>query len=125
MVKAKAVQILIVDSSSFMRRIIRDVLSTYGYESISEANSGTAAIQRYREFKPDLVVMEMVLSDPTMNGIETIKWLIKVESKVKILIVSALGYADLINEALSAGAKDYCLKPFEPERIIKKINALL
>lgn len=118
-------KILIVDSSNFMRKIIKDVLSNHGYNIISEADNGTAAIQRYREFKPNVVIMEMVLPDPSMNGIETIKWLINVDPKAMILIVSALEYPDLINEALSVGAKDYCLKPFKPVVLIEKLHKIL
>lgn len=123
--KLKRIKILLVDDSEFMRKILHHILTIQGYEVVGESYDGSSAIQKYRELKPDLVLMDIILPDPTMNGIETIKWIIKINPKALIIIVSAIENQVLVNEALSAGAKDYCIKPFDPPALIQIINKVL
>lgn len=123
--RLKRRKILLVDDSKFMRIILRKLLTGQGFEIVGEAYDGASAIQKYRELKPDLVLMDIVLPDPTMNGIETIKWIIKIDSTSLIIIVSAVENQALINEALSAGAKNYCIKPFDFTNLIQIINEVL
>jgi len=120
--RLKRRRILLVEDSKFMRIILRRVLTIHGYEIVGEAYDGASAIQKYRELKPDLVLIDIVLPDPTMNGIETVKWIMKVDPTALIIIVSAVEYQELINEALAAGAKNYCTKPFEISNLIKIIK---
>lgn len=123
--KVKRYRILLVDDSKFMRMILRTLLTTHGYEIVGEAYDGTSAIQKYRELKPDLVLMDIVLPDPTMNGIETIKWIMKIDPEALIIIVSAIENQALINEALAVGAKNQCSKPFESTKLVQIINDTL
>ncbi|MFH1859500.1 MAG: response regulator [bacterium] len=123
--KHKNARILIVDDSLFMRKILRKILTENGYNIAGEASDGASAIQRYRELKPDLVTMDIVLPDVEMNGIETLKWLTKIDPEAKIIMVSAVGYEELINEVLSIGAKDFVIKPFKHDVLIKTIQHVL
>ncbi len=123
--RLKRHRILLVDDSKFIRIILRKLLTREGYEIVGEAYDGASAIQKYRELKPHLVLMDIILSDPTMNGIETIKWIIKIDPTALIIIVSAMEYQVLINEALSAGAKSYCIKPFEDSNLLQIIKEVL
>ncbi|MBU0700789.1 response regulator [bacterium] len=123
--KHKNARILIVDESLFMRRMLRKILTEAGYDVAGEASDGASAIQRYREIKPDLVTMDIVLPDVEMNGIETLKWLTKIDPEAKIVMVSAVGYEELINEVLSVGAKDFVVKPFKHDVLIKTIQRVL
>ncbi|MFH1097896.1 MAG: response regulator [Candidatus Desantisbacteria bacterium] len=123
--KHKNARILIVDTSLFMRRILKKILICAGYDVVGEAIDGAGALQRYRELKPDLITMDIVLPDIEMNGIETLKWLIRIDPEVRIVMISAVGYEELINEVLSVGAKDFVVKPFKPEILIKTIQQVL
>jgi two-component system chemotaxis response regulator CheY len=123
--KRKNARILIVDSSLFTRRILKKMLTEAGYDVAGEAVDGASAIQRYRELKPDLVTMDIVLPDIEMNGIETLKWLTKIDPEARIVMVSAVGYEELINEVLSVGAKDFVVKPFNQEVLLRTIQHVL
>ncbi|MEK7274493.1 MAG: response regulator [Candidatus Desantisbacteria bacterium] len=123
--KHKNARILIVDDSLFMRRILKKMLTEAGYDIVGEASDGASAIPRYRELKPDLVTMDIVLPDVEMNGIETLKWLTKIDPEARIVMVSAVGYEELINEVLSVGAKDFVVKPFKQEVLIRTIQRVL
>lgn len=123
--RLKRPKILLVDDSKFIRIILRKLLTKEGFSIVGEADDGTLAIQKYRELKPDVVLMDIVLPDPRMNGIETIKWIIKIDPSALIIIVSAVENQTLINEGLNAGAKNYCIKPFEHINLIQIINEVL
>ena len=117
------VQILIVDDAIFMIRMIVDILKKEGYEVCGEAENGIEAISKYKELNPDLVTMDIIM--PDMSGIEAVQEIVKLDSKAKILMVSAMGQQSLVVEAIQKGAKDYVIKPFQPSRVLEAVERVL
>ena len=117
------VQILIVDDAIFMRKMIGDILKKEGYEVCGEAENGIEAISKYKELNPDLVTMDIIM--PDMSGIEAVQEIVKLDSKAKILMVSAMGQQSLVVEAIQKGAKDYVIKPFQPSRVLEAVERVL
>ena len=116
-------KVLIVDDSGYMRQVIRKHLENKGFEIVGEAQDGLEAIQMYSELKPDITTMD--ISMKKVGGIEATKKIKALDDKAKIVIVSALGEARFIKEAIQAGAHDFIIKPFTEERLISSItNAL-
>lgn len=115
--------VLIVDDLSFVRKTLSKIFTDAHYQVVGEAKDGGDALIQYRNLRPDLVTMDVVM--PTMSGIEATKKLMKMDREAKIIIVSAMGQENLIMEAIHAGAKDYILKPFTPEEIIKTAEHIL
>ncbi len=118
-----SVKILIVDDAAFMRMMLSDILVEKGYNIVGEAGDGEEALRQYKELKPDLVTMDIVM--PEVGGIESIKEILKIDPEAKILVVSALGQQALLKEALEAGAKGFVVKPFKPEKVIEEIENIL
>ncbi len=116
-------KVLIVDDAAFMRMALRRILERSGFEVVAEAESGDAGVRRYKEFKPDLVTMDITM--PVMNGIKALKEIIAHDPDAKIIMVSALGQQDYIREAILAGAKYFIVKPFKEENVISIINNVL
>lgn len=112
-------RILICDDAAFMRMMLKNVLTQDGYEVVAEAQDGLEAIERYSEFKPDLVFMDTTM--PTMDGIEATRKIMKRDSHANIVICSAMGQEKLVMEAIRLGAKDFIVKPFHPEAILKAV----
>ena len=104
-------RILIADDAIFMRMMIKDILTKNGYEIVGEAGTGTEAVLKYQQLKPDLVTMDIVM--PEMGGIEAVKSIIKIDPNANILMCSAMGQKALVIEAIQAGAKDFVVKPFQ------------
>jgi two-component system chemotaxis response regulator CheY len=77
----------------------------------------------YKELKPDLVTMDMVM--PDMGGIEAVREIMKDDPDARILMVSAVGQQGMVTEATEAGARDFVVKPFQASRVIEAINKLL
>ena len=114
---------LVCDDSVFMRTMVGDILRNAGFEIVGEAETGVQAVEKYRELKPDLVTMDIVM--PEMGGIDAVRAITKEDKHAKIVMCSALGLQALVVEAIEAGAKDFVLKPFQPARVLEAVNHVL
>ncbi len=116
-------RVLVCDDAIFMRTMISDILTGAGYEVVGEAETGLQAIERYKELKPDLVTMDIVM--PDMGGIDAVREIVKNDANAKILMCSAMGQQALVVEAIQAGAKDFVVKPFQPSRVLEAVQRVL
>ena len=106
-----------------MRKMISDILEGNGMEIVGEADTGALAVEKYKELKPDLVTMDIIM--PEMNGIDAVRQIMSNDSQARIVMCSALGQQALVQDALTAGAKDFLIKPFNPSRVIEVISKIL
>jgi two-component system chemotaxis response regulator CheY len=113
-------RVLITDDTAFMRMTLRNVLEKNGYEIVGEAEDGYQAVEQYMLSKPDLVTMDITM--PNMDGITAIKKIMEKDPEAKIVVVSAMGQKALVIEALNSGAKDFIVKPFQPDRIVEALQ---
>jgi len=113
--------ILVVDDDPQIRRVLRTALIEHGYEA-TDARNGEEAIERLREEKPSLVILDMNM--PGMNGLETCRT-IRSTSNIPIIMLTVRdSEADKI-AALDAGADDYVTKPFSSPELLARIRAAL
>jgi two-component system chemotaxis response regulator CheY len=115
--------ILVVDDAAFMRLMIKDILIKGGYNIIGEAVNGIEAIEKYGRLKPDLVTMDITM--PEMEGIEALRRIKQNDPIAKIIMCSAMGQQLIVVQAIQAGAKDFIVKPFQPDRVLETINRVL
>jgi two-component system chemotaxis response regulator CheY len=116
-------RILVADDAKFMRKLLAKILEEGGYEVVGEAETGSEAIALYERIKPDLVTMDLVM--PDMSGIDAIKEIVSGDPKARIVVVSAMGQQSLVSEAMSAGARDFVVKPFHPSVVLEVIGRAL
>ncbi|MDX8365075.1 response regulator [Cytobacillus sp. IB215665] len=116
-------KILIVDDAAFMRMMIKDILTKNGFEVVGEAADGVQAIEKFKEFQPDLITMDITM--PEMDGITALKEIKKLNSNAKIIMCSAMGQQAMVIDAIQAGAKDFIVKPFQADRVLEAINKTL
>jgi len=117
-----ACSVLIVDDAIFMRSMLKDILVRHGFKVVGEAENGKEACEKYQEVNPDLTTMDIVM--PQMNGIEAVKEILKNDPNAKIVMCSALGQEALVTESIEAGAKDFIVKPFSPDKVVKIISQI-
>ena len=115
--------VLVCDDAVFMRTMIGDILTQAGLEVIGEADSGAQAVEKYKQLKPDLVTMDIIM--PEMGGIEAVKEITKLDPQARVLMCSAMGQQALVAEAIQAGAKDFVVKPFQPSRVLEAVQRVL
>ncbi|NMA61328.1 MAG: response regulator [Firmicutes bacterium] len=114
--------VLITDDTAFMRMTLKNVIEKNGYTVVGEAGDGEEAIALYKELKPDMVTMDITM--PKMDGITAIKEIMKIDPDAKIIVCSAMGQKPMVIEALSAGAKDFLVKPFDAERVVESLRKI-
>lgn len=114
--------VLITDDTAFMRMTLKNVIEKNGYNVVGEAGDGEEAVALYQELKPDMVTMDITM--PKMDGITAIKEIMKVDPDAKIIVCSAMGQKPMVIEALSAGAKDFLVKPFDAERVVESLRKI-
>lgn len=116
-------EILIVDDAAFMRMMIKDILTKNGYDVVGEAENGVVAVENYVNLNPDLVIMDITM--PEMDGIEAVKQIKAKDPAAKIIMCSAMGQQAMVIDAIQAGAMDFIVKPFQPERVIEAVKKVL
>ena len=116
-------RVLVVDDAIFMRKMISDILEGNGMEVVGEADTGALAVEKYKELKPDLVMMDIIM--PEMNGIDAVRQIVASDSQARIIMCSALGQQALVQDSMTAGAKDFLIKPFNPSRVIEVVSKIL
>lgn len=108
-------KIIIADDSLFMRMILRNSLVEFGYEIVAEASNGLEVLTLYSEHKPDLVTLDITM--PEMDGLTALKEIKMMDPDAKVIMVSAMGQQALLIRAVSMGAIDFIVKPFNKDRV--------
>ena len=116
-------KILVVDDAQFMRMMMKNILSGAGYDIVGEGENGVQAIEKYKDLKPDLVVMDMIM--PEMGGIDAVREIVKLDPGARVLMCSAMGQQALVVEAIQVGARDFIVKPFQPAGVLEAVAKAL
>ena len=115
-----AKNILICDDAAYMRMMIKDILTKNGYTIVGEAENGQKAVEKYNETKPDLVMMDITM--PEMDGIQALKKIKATDPNAAIIMCSAMGQQAMVIESIQSGAKDFIVKPFQPDRVLEAVK---
>ena len=116
-------KVLITDDAAFMRMMLKDILTKGGYEIVGEAVNGNEAVDKYNEFKPDLVTMDITM--PLCDGITALKQIMASDPSAKVVMCSAMGQQAMVIESIQAGAKDFIVKPFQGPRVLEAVKKLI
>ena len=115
--------VLIVDDSPTERHILTELLSGAGYQ-VTTAESGDEGIERARQVKPDLILMDVVM--PGLNGYQATRTLTRDEEtkNIPIIVCTSKGQETDKIWGLRQGAVDYLVKPLNPEELLQRVAAL-
>src|SRR5262249_59416879 len=117
------VRLLVADDHEIVRKGLRSLLEAQpGWEVTAEACDGREAVQKAKEIKPDVAVLEIGM--PALNGLEAARQMIKNDARAKILILTMHDSDPLIREVLDAGARGYVLKSDASRDLVTAINAV-
>lgn len=115
------IKILICDDSILARKQLKDIIRGCGYDNFLEAANGEQAISLYKESKPQLVFLDIVM--PEKDGVQAVREIREFDPEAYIIIVSSVGTKSQIKAAITEGAHDFIQKPYSSsniERIVKK-----
>jgi two-component system chemotaxis response regulator CheY len=116
-------RILVVDDAAFMRKMVSDALAKGGHEVVGEAGDGEEAVTRYRELKPEVTTLDITM--PEKDGITALREIIELDPSARVVMCSALGQESKVLESIKLGAKDFVVKPFQPDRVIEAVGKAL
>jgi two-component system chemotaxis response regulator CheY len=106
-----------------MRTLLKNILFSGGHAIVGEAGDGDEAIEKYKELKPDLVTMDVVM--PKMNGIEALKAIKALDPNARVIMCTAVGQEQMVKLAIKSGARGYVVKPFQAPKVLEEIKNVL
>lgn len=114
---------LVVDDSSFMRNMMKNILEDMDFEEVYEADDGSVAIEKFEEKDVDLVTMDIIMDD--VGGIEALEEIKEKDEEAEVIMVSAVGQDDMVEEAKDKGAETFINKPFDEEDVKDTVTELI
>lgn len=120
----KRKQIMIVEDEKLIASMLKEILEYEGlWEVCATVSTSAEALEKYKEYKPDMVTMDIILPDG--DGINTLKSIIDYDPEARVVMVSAMGQDVLLKKAFDIGAVDFITKPLEEERIIDSVARII
>jgi two-component system chemotaxis response regulator CheY len=116
-------RVLVVDDAAFMRKVLTDALAKGWHDVVGEAANGLEAVAQYQALKPDVTTLDITM--PEKDGLEALREIIASDPAARVIMCSALGQESKVLESIKSGAKDFIVKPFQPERVLEAIGKAL
>ncbi len=117
-------KVLLVDDAAFIRMSLKKILDSSGYDfEYVEAGDGNEAVEKYKITSPDLVIMDITM--PKVDGITAVKMIREYDNNAMIIMCSSMGYQEKVVDAITAGAADFIVKPYEAEKVMKAVKAVM
>jgi two-component system chemotaxis response regulator CheY len=116
-------RVLVVDDTAFMRKVVSDALVAAGHEVVGEAANGVEAVSRYQELRPDVTTLDITM--PEKDGLAALEEILAFDPGARVVMCSALGQEAKVLQSIKAGARDFVVKPFTPERLAQAVAKAL
>ncbi|MBM3273667.1 MAG: response regulator [Candidatus Sericytochromatia bacterium] len=116
----KKIRVMIVDDSLTLRTMFKKSLTDTEFDTVAEAADGGEALEKYKQHRPDLVVMDIVM--PEVDGVTALSNIIDFDPEAKVIMVSSLGSKDKVLESIKKGAKNFIMKPFERDTLLQALK---
>ena len=113
---------IVVDDSSFQRNIVTNTIDNW-FDVIGTASNGKEAIEVFREKRPDVITMDIMM--PEMNGIESLRRIKEISPETTIVMVTSVSQDEKMREAAKAGADGYVTKPVDTEALRNEFDDVL
>ena len=114
-------RVVLVDDSVFMLLTLKDMLAESEFEVIATATTGAEGLQKYKELKPDMLLLDIVLPDE--NGVQVLGKILAFDPKAIVMMVSSLGTQAKVTECLKKGAKHFLTKPFQEGALLDALRS--
>jgi len=108
-------KVLVAEDSSVIQNLTKKILQMQSFE-ISSVKNGQQVLDILKKEKFDIILMDINM--PVMDGMAALKAITSLDPNAHVVMVTAIGQQSVVIEALKAGAKDFVVKPFQPDRVL-------
>lgn len=119
------VRVLIIDDSQFIIKHLSQIFMSRDFEIVGTADNGKAGLELYKKLAPEVDLVTLDITMPEMDGLEALKAIKEVDPNAVVIMVTAIGTAESVKEAIKLGAKGYIVKPLDREKVIERIGQIL
>jgi len=114
--------VLIVDDSTIMRRMLKNIVTKNGHDVVGEAKNGRIGVEMFVELKPDVVTMDVVMDE--MGGLEALGKIMEIDPTANVMMVSSMGQDVIVRDAIVIGAKNFLVKPFDEKQVVAALEKM-
>lgn len=118
-------KVIVIDDSQFIIKHLSQIFMSRDFEVAGTAENGKAGVDLYKKLHPDVDLVTLDITMPEMDGLETLKQIKAFDPNATIIMVTAIGTAESVKEAIKLGAKGYIVKPLDREKVIERIGQIL
>lgn len=115
--------VLICDDSVFARKNLKNYITSLGVEKIFEASDGQESIDLYKEHKPTIVFMDIIM--PKKTGIEAVTEILDFDKSAKVVMASSVGTQNHLKDAINAGAYEFLQKPIDNTHVLRIFQKIM
>jgi two-component system, chemotaxis family, chemotaxis protein CheY len=119
---SRPLKVLLCDDSRALRMVTAQLLIDNGFEVAGEAVDGLDAIEKYKQLRPDAVLLDLVM--PNCDGKQALDEILAFDPQAQVVILSSLGSQNDIEQCLKAGARTYLQKPIDPDALRRVLDEL-
>mgnify|MGYP000729976051 FL=1 len=113
-------KILIVDDNDLMRTLLRGILRSEDYPTVSEARNGIVALDAIAKDKPDIVFLDVIM--PEMDGIETLQNIKERYPDIAVIMITGNPSKENVEESIQSGASGFIVKPFNSAKVLNTLD---
>ncbi len=115
-------KVLVVDDSPLVYKAVKKALEPEGFLLMDQAFNGRECLDRVSVQLPDVIIMDITM--PVMDGLQAAEHLLRKNSQMKIIMVSAMGDEELLKKAKRIGVTNFLNKPFKPEELVNAVRSI-
>src|SRR5262245_54244719 len=119
---SKKVRVLAVDDSKTMLAMMSAYLKGSNFELVATANSGVEALEKYQQYKPQLVLLDVVM--PEVTGVQVLENILNADTGACVVMVSSLGTENTVQDCLRKGAKSFVQKPIQKDGMLATLKTV-
>jgi len=114
---------MVVEDAAIIILMILNIKEEAGHTVVCEAENGLEAVDKYKQFHPDLVTLDITM--PVMEGLEALRQIRKYDPFAVVIMCSAMGQKPMVIDAIKMGAKDFIVKPVQQDRVLEAVSKAL
>lgn len=120
-----SVKVLIIDDSQFIIKHLSQIFMSRDFDIIGTAENGKSGIELFKRMHSEVDLVTLDITMPEMDGLEALKQIKAFDPNAVVIMVTAIGTAESVKEAIKLGAKGYIVKPLDREKVIERIGQIL